>query len=59
MISCYERNGTVTIKYMPQNGDMLLSPDKTQQYLPCESCGSLQWVATNVVSFICCDESSL
>jgi hypothetical protein len=45
--------GAVAIVFEPENGDRLLSPDNSQQLLPCERCGAPKWVLKNCVSFTC------
>ena len=53
-----DSSGTCTLSYNPSQGDVLLSPDGSQQLLPCERCGAPKWVHVRVVSFLCsaCDE---
>jgi len=53
-----DSSGTCTLSYNPSQGDALLSPDGSQQLLPCERCGAPKWVHVRVVSFLCsaCDE---
>jgi hypothetical protein len=47
-----DRDGTITFTWNMQ-AYQLLSPDGTQQLLPCEHCGQPQWVRLNVVSILC------
>ncbi len=51
----HSSGSVVTLKYEPSNFQMLLSPDGTQQALPCDVCRSMFWIGTNVVSFICAE----
>jgi hypothetical protein len=47
-----ERDGTVTITFNPFNGDKLIVASGLQA-LPCESCGRVEIIATNIVSITC------
>ncbi len=55
MKGTYDSSHQIVIRYQPENGDKLMSPDGTKHFLPCENkmCGEMHWVAVNVVSFFC------
>jgi hypothetical protein len=48
-----DSTGTCRLTYNPANGDPLLSPDCSQQLLPCDRCGAPKWVLKNVAAFVC------
>ncbi len=53
MKMAFNRGHSVTLSWEPENGDKLLSPDKTQHFLPCEWCLTFNWVSLSVVSYVC------
>jgi hypothetical protein len=52
MIGSIRKNGLVTLVF-DLNMEKFLSPDGTQQCLPCEHCGDPQWVTLATCSVTC------
>lgn len=52
MTGKHTQDGQVTLSWDSQT-EKLYSPDRTQQCLPCESCGQPQWVTLSTVAIVC------
>lgn len=45
-------NGKIIIEF-DSRCESILSPDKKLQFLPCKTCGEMEWKGRGAVSFLC------